>query len=169
MKRKVLILGAGGRDFHIFNVLFRDNPEYEVVAFTASQIPGIAYRRYPSSLAGKLYPNGIPILDESDMSKIIREKRVDEVILAYSDLLYDDVMKKASIALASGADFRLISPTSTMIKLDKPVIAVTASRTGAGKSTITRSLIKILKKKGIKFVVIRHPMAYGDFEKSIVV
>jgi len=169
MKRRVLILGAGGRDFHIFNVLFRDNPDFEVVAFTAAQIPGIANRIYPPSLAGKLYPNGIPILDEKDMPKIIKEKKVDEVILAYSDLLYDDVMKKASLALASGADFRLITPISTMIKIDKPVIAVTASRTGAGKSTITRKLIKILKNKGIRFVVIRHPMAYGDFEKNVIV
>jgi predicted GTPase len=169
MSKRILILGAGGRDFHIFNVLFRDNIEYEVVAFTASQIPGIANRIYPPSLAGKLYPKGIPIYDEQRLGEIIKEHKIDEVILAYSDLLYEDVMKKASIVLANGADFRLISPFSTMLKIDRPVIAVTASRTGAGKSTITRALIKILKKFKVRFVVIRHPMAYGDLEKNVVV
>ncbi len=169
MAKRVVIWGAGGRDFHIFNILFRDKEEYEVVAYVVSQIPGIANRKYPPSLAGRLYPNGIPIYEEQDLGRIIKEHKVDEIILAYSDLLYEDVMKKASFVLSCGADFRLISPFATMLKVDKPVIAVTASRTGAGKSTITRSLVKLLKKKGIKPVVIRHPMAYGELEKSVVV
>lgn len=169
MRRRILILGAGGRDFHTFNMLFRNDENFEVVAFTASQIPGIANRVYPPSLAGKLYPKGIPILDESQMQDIIKKQKVDEVILAYSDLLYDDVMRKASLALACGADFRLISPEKTMIKLNKPVIAITASRTGAGKSTITRYISKFLKVQNIKFSIVRHPMAYGDFERNVVV
>jgi predicted GTPase len=162
-------MGAGGRDFHTFNILFRNNEEYDVVAFTAAQIPGIAGRKYPSSLAGKLYSNGIPIYDEKDIGKLIKEHQVKEVILAYSDLLYEDVMSKASIVLAAGASFKLLSPFETMLKSTKPVIAVTASRTGAGKSTISKKISEVLLKKKIKFTVIRHPMAYSDLEKLKVV
>jgi predicted GTPase len=162
-------MGAGGRDFHTFNILFKNNEEYEVVAFTATQIPGIAGRKYPSSLAGKLYTNDIPIYNEKDIEKLIKEHEVKEVILAYSDLLYEDVMSKASIVLASGASFKLLSPFETMLKSKKPVIAITASRTGAGKSTISKKISEVLLKKKIKFTVIRHPMAYGDLEKLKVV
>jgi predicted GTPase len=162
-------MGAGGRDFHTFNILFRNNEKYDVVAFTAAQIPGIAGRKYPHSLAGKLYSNGIPIYDEKDIGKLIKEHEVKEVILAYSDLLYEDVMSKASIVLAAGASFKLLSPFETMLKSTKPVIAVTASRTGAGKSTISKKISEVLLKKKINFTVIRHPMAYGDLEKLKVV
>jgi len=169
MRKKIIIMGAGGRDFHTFNILFRNNEEYDVVAFTAAQIPGIAGRKYPSSLAGKLYNDGIPIYDEKDIGKLIKEHEVKEVILAYSDLLYEDVMSKASIVLAAGASFKLLSPFETMLKSTKPVIAVTASRTGAGKSTISKKISEVLLKKKINFTVIRHPMAYGDLEKLKVV
>lgn len=169
MAKNVIIMGAGGRDFHTFISIFKNNQDYNVVAFTASQIPGISNRTFPSSLAGNLYPNGIPIYDESELPNLIRKLKVDETILAYSDLLYEDVMMKASIALSNGSDFKLISPLKTMINTKKPVIAVTASRTGAGKSTISKKIVEILKRKGINFCVIRHPMAYGDFEKSVIV
>ncbi len=162
-------MGAAGRDFHNFNMLFRDNEEYEVVAFTAAQIPGIAGRTYPPSLAGRLYPEGIPIYDESELPKLIKELKVDEVLLSYSDLTYEDVMRKASIALSSGADFRLASPHSTMLEPKKPTIAVTAVRTGAGKSTVSRKLVRILQGMGLKPVIVRHPMPYEDLEKSVVV
>jgi len=162
-------MGAGGRDFHTFNMLFRDNDEYEVIAFTASQIPGIAGKKYPASLAGKLYPDGIPIYEEKNIAELIKKYNVKEVILAYSDLLYEDVMGKASIVLSSGASFKLISPFETMLKSTKPVIAVTASRTGAGKSTISRKISEYLLNKKINFAVVRHPMAYGDLEKLKVV
>ncbi len=166
-KKRVVILGAAGRDFHNFNVCFRDNEEYEVVCFTASQIPNISGRVYPPKLAGKLYPNGIPILEEKDLPEIVRKYGVDEVVLAYSDLTYSDVMSKASIALASGADFRLISPARTMIKSKKPVIAVCAVRTGAGRSTVTRRICKILLDRGVNVVVVRHPMPYGNLENQV--
>jgi len=169
MVKNVIIMGAGGRDFHTFISVFKDKSEYNVVAFTASQIPGIANRVFPSSLAGKLYPKGIPIYDESELSVLIKKLKVDETVLAYSDLLYEDVMTKASIALSNGSDFMLISPLKTMIKSKKPVIAVTASRTGAGKSTISKKIVEILRKKEINFCIIRHPMAYGNFEKSVVI
>jgi len=168
MVKKIVIMGAGGRDFHNFNVLFRDNPEYRVVAFTAAQIPGIEYKRYPPSLAGKLYPQGIPIYPEEMLPEIVREFGVDEVILSYSDLTYEELGRKISMVLAAGADFRLIDPRETMLTSIKPVIAVTAVKTGAGKSTVSRAVSRELKRRGIRFVVVRHPMAYGDLEKMVV-
>ncbi|RLE85683.1 MAG: GTPase [Thermoprotei archaeon] len=165
-KRKVIIMGAAGRDFHNFNVYFRDNEEYEVVAFTAAQIPNITDRKYPPELSGSLYPNGIPIYPENMLYDLIKKYNVDEVVLSYSDLLYDEVMRKASIALSAGADFKLLSVKNTMLKSNKPVISVCAARTGAGKSTVSRRIARLLKKYGIKFVVIRHPMPYGDLRKQ---
>ncbi len=167
-KKRVLILGAAGRDFHNFNVYFRNNPDYEVVAFTATQIPDIAGRKYPAELAGELYPQGIPILPEEDMTKIIKEKKVDEVVLAYSDLPYEYVMDRSSIAMAAGADFKLMGPESTMIKSSKPIISICAIRTGCGKSQTTRRILDILKENNIKVVSIRHPMPYGDLVKQKV-
>ena len=167
-KRRVLILGAAGRDFHNFNTFFRDNPDYEVVAFTATQIPDIEGRVYPPELAGKLYPNGIPILAEEDMEKIIKEKNVDVVVFAYSDVPHEHVMHLASRAHAAGADFWLLGPESTMIKSSKPVIAVTAVRTGSGKSQTSRKVFRLLREKGLKVVSIRHPMPYGDLVKQKV-
>jgi predicted GTPase len=168
MMRKVVIMGAAGRDFHNFNVFFRGNKNYEVVAFTAAQIPGIANRSYPKELAGKLYPKGIPIYPEKTLPQIIKKEKVDEVVLAYSDLSYVDVMHKAAIVLAEGADFRLMGPQTTMLKSKRFVISVCAVRTGAGKSPTTRKICQLLKSKGIKFVVIRHPMPYGDLNKMVV-
>ncbi len=167
-KKRVVIMGAAGRDFHNFNTYFRDNEEYEVVAFTATQIPDIEGRIYPPELAGKLYPNGIPILAEEDLPKIIKEKKVDEVVLAYSDLPFDYVMTKASIVLAAGADFKLMGPDNTMIESKKPVIAVGAIRTGCGKSQTTRRILDILRSMGKKVVSVRHPMPYGDLVKQKV-
>ncbi len=168
VKRKVLILGAAGRDFHNFNTFFRNNPDYEVVAFTATQIPDIEGRVYPAELAGELYPNGIPILAEEDMEKIIKEKNVDVVVFAYSDVPHEHVMDLASRAHAAGADFWLLGPESTMIKSTKPVIAVTAVRTGSGKSQTSRKVFKLLRERGLKVVSIRHPMPYGDLVKQRV-
>lgn len=167
-RKRIVIVGAGGRDFHNFNVIFRDNPEYEVVAFTAAQIPGVERRRYPPELAGRLYPDGIPIYPESDLCKIIEKFYVDEVVLSYSDLTYETVGQIASIALSCGASFKLISPRETMIRSFRPVIAVTAIRTGAGKSTVSRAVIKELLNRGLKPVPVRHPMAYGDLSKMVV-
>ena len=160
--KKVIIMGAAGRDFHNFNVFFRDNEEYEVVAFTATQIPDIDGRKYPAELAGKLYKEGIPIYAEEQLTDLIKEHKVDEVILAYSDLWNHTVMDKASIVLASGADFKLMGPNKTLLKSKKPVISICAVRTGTGKSQTTRRVCEILKKKGIKVVAVRHPMPYGD-------
>ncbi|MCX8184708.1 MAG: cyclic 2,3-diphosphoglycerate synthase [Sulfolobales archaeon] len=168
MVKRVVIAGAGGRDFHNFLVYFRDNPEYEVVAFTATQIPGIERRRFPPELAGPRYPQGVPVYPESELPKLLRDLKVDEVILSYSDLTYQDVGKLASIVLSAGASFRLLSPFETFLKSYKPVIAVTAVRTGAGKSTVSRAVTRELLKTGIKVVPIRHPMAYGDLVKSAV-
>ncbi|MCE4624688.1 MAG: cyclic 2,3-diphosphoglycerate synthase [Desulfurococcales archaeon] len=161
-------MGAGGRDFHNFNVVFRDNPEYRVVAFTAAQIPGIEGRRYPPELAGHLYPHGIPIVPEEELAKIVAREGVDEVVLAYSDLLYDDVGHKLSAALAAGASFKILGPRETMLESAKPVIAVTAVRTGAGKSSVSRQVVRALIKKGYRVVPVRHPMAYGDLVKMAV-
>jgi len=161
-------MGAAGRDFHNFNVYFRNRPEYEVIAFTASQIPNITERRFPPELSGPLYPDGIPIYPEDLLPELIKKYDVDEVVLSYSDLLYEDVMHKASIALSSGADFKLLSVKNTILKTNKPVISVCAARTGAGKSTVSRRIAQILKKYGVKFVVIRHPMPYGDLKKQIL-
>ncbi len=168
MVKKVIIMGAGGRDFHNFNVVFRDNPEYRVVAFTAAQIPGIEFKRYPSSLAGKLYPEGIPIYPEEMLPELVKRFGVDEVILSYSDLTYEELGRKISMVLASGASFKLLNPLDTMLESVKPVIAVTAIKTGAGKSTVSRAISRELNSRGIKFVVVRHPMAYGDLEKMVV-
>lgn len=166
-RKKVVIMGAAGRDFHNFNVVFRDDPGYEVVAFTAAQIPGIANRVYPYPLSGALYPNGIPIYDESELPRLIREKGVDLVVLSYSDLSFDEVMAKASVALANGADFALLGPRSTSLRSRVPVIAVTAARTGAGKSTVTRHVARLLRSAGKRFVVVRHPMPYGDLRHPV--
>lgn len=166
-RKRVVLMGAQGRDYHNFNVFFRDNKNYEVVAFTVAQIPE-KNRFYPKELAGKLYPKGIPIYPEKTLPQIIKRDKVDEVVLAYSDLSYIDVMHKASIALAAGADFRLMGPESTMLKSKRFVISVCAVRTGAGKSPTSRKVCQLLKARGVKFVVIRHPMPYGDLGKMVV-
>lgn len=166
MKTKVIIMGAAGRDFHNFNVFFRDNRDYEVIAFTAAQIPGIAGRAYPIELAGSLYRKDIPIYPEEELLKLIKEYDIDQVVLAYSDLSHETVMQKASIVLAAGADFRLMGTKSTMLGSKKPVISVCAVRTGAGKSPTSQKLVDILKQKGFKVVVVRHPMPYGDLLKQ---
>ena len=161
-RKRVLIMGAAGRDFHDFNVVYRDDPDYEVVAFTATQIPGIAGRNYPPELAGDLYPAGIPIVPESDLEQIVRTKHVDLVVFAYSDVAHTTVMHAASRAMAAGADFELLGPRATMLPSTKPLVAVGATRTGAGKSQTTRYLAGQLANAGLKPVVIRHPMPYGD-------
>lgn len=159
-------MGAAGRDFHNFNTYFRNNNNYEVAAFTATQIPNIDGRRYPASLAGELYPQGIPIYDEKDLVSLIKEYEVNQVIFAYSDVSHNTVMAKASTVLAAGADFRLMGPDTTMLKSSVPVVAVCAVRTGVGKSQTTRRVAKVLKELGKKVVVVRHPMPYGDLEKQ---
>jgi predicted GTPase len=164
--RKVVIMGAGGRDFHNFNVVFRDDPAYDVVAFTATQIPFIARRVYPPSLAGRLYPKGIPIRPESELADIIRSSRAELVVFAYSDISHDNLMHKASAVLASGADFIMLGPDSTFLRSRKPVISVTAVRTGCGKSPATRKILGILQRMGKRAVAIRHPMAYCDLERQ---
>ena len=165
---RTLIMGAAGRDFHNFNVFFRDNSDYEVVAFTATQIPDIEGRTYPAELAGKLYPKGIPIFAETDLLKLIREKNVDQVIFAYSDVPHEVVMHKASAVLAAGADFRLMGMKTTQLKSTKPVVSVCAVRTGSGKSQTTRRVSLILRSMGYKVAAIRHPMPYGDLVKQAV-
>ena len=166
-KIKVVIMGAAGRDFHNFNVYFRNNDAYEVVAFTATQIPGIEGRTYPPELAGPNYPKGIPIYPEEELPKLIQEHDIDQVIFAYSDVSHEYVMHKASIVLASGADFRLMGPKTTMLRAKVPVVSVGAVRTGSGKSQTSRQVAKILKNKGLRVVVVRHPMPYGDLRKQI--
>jgi len=161
-------MGAAGRDFHNFNVFFRKRPEYEVVAFTASQIPGIEQRTYPSVLAGPLYPKGIRILPEDQLPKLIKDKDVELVILAYSDLSYDDVMHKASMVGSNGPDFMLMGPKSTMLKAKVPVASVCAVRTGAGKSTVSRAVSRVMKARGKKVIVVRHPMPYGELEAETI-
>ncbi len=165
---RVLILGAAGRDFHNFNCAFRNDPDTEVVGFTATQIPGIAGRRYPAEMSGPLYPEGIPIFNEEDLDSLIEEHRIDHVILAYSDLSHMDVMHIASRALAAGADFRLMGPTRTMLPSKAKVIAVCAVRTGCGKSQTTRYISHTLREMGLKVVAIRHPMPYGDLSRQRV-
>ncbi|HBE06499.1 MAG TPA: GTPase, partial [Firmicutes bacterium] len=167
-RQKVLILGAAGRDFHNFNVYFRDNEDYEVVAFTATQIPDIQGRKYPAVLAGKLYPKGIDIVDESEMVDLIKKHHVDLVVFAYSDVTHEKLMHIGSTAMAAGADFMMMGPDHTMVKSTKPVIAVTAVRTGVGKSQTTRRVAEILQGMGKKVVAIRHPMPYGDLAKQAV-
>jgi predicted GTPase len=168
MRAKVIIMGAAGRDFHNFNVYFRDNANYDVVAFTATQIPNIERRKYPASLAGKLYPTGIDIHPEEDLKDLIKKHNADQVVLAYSDLSDIDVMHKCAIANAAGADFRLMGMNHSAIKSKVPVIAVCAVRTGSGKSQTTRAIAGILRAKGRRVVAIRHPMPYGDLEKQAV-
>ncbi len=158
----MIVMGAGGRDFHDFNVVFRDDPETEVVAFTATQIPGIADRIYPAELAGPLYPNGVPIRPEEELAELVRANGVDEVILAYSDLAHETVMHKASLVLATGADFRLLGPDATMLGSSKPVVAVCAVRTGCGKSQTSRKVGRTLLDAGFRVALVRHPMPYGD-------
>jgi predicted GTPase len=165
---RVLILGAAGRDFHNFNVAFRDDPTTEVVAFTATQIPGIEHRRYPAALAGERYPEGIPIAPEAELESLCASKQVDEVVFAYSDVMHETVMHLASRALAAGADFRLLGPDRTEIVASVPVIAVCAARTGAGKSQISRWIGRHLRERGLDVAVIRHPMPYGDLEAQAV-
>ncbi|MFU2157814.1 cyclic 2,3-diphosphoglycerate synthase [Caldisericum sp. AR60] len=167
-KVRVIIMGAAGRDFHNFNVFFRNRLEYEVVAFTATQIPNIEGRVYPKELAGELYPNGIPIYPESDLPKLIKELNVHRVVFAYSDVPHEYVMHKASIALANGADFWLMGPEATMVKSTKPVVSVCAVRTGSGKSQTTRKVVRILREMGKKVVSIRHPMPYGNLVEQAV-
>lgn len=166
-KRRVLIMGAAGRDFHNFNVVYRDDPQYEVVAFTATQIPDIEDRKYPSKLAGKLYPKGIPIWSEEDLVGLIIKYKIDEVVFSYSDVSHEYVMHRASLVLSAGADFRLLGKRSTMLKSKLPVIAVCATRTGSGKSQTTRKVCEILKEYGKKRAVIRHPMAYGNLAQQV--
>ncbi|MDD2586540.1 MAG: cyclic 2,3-diphosphoglycerate synthase [Syntrophomonadaceae bacterium] len=165
--KRVIIMGAAGRDFHNFNTYFRDNPAYQVVAFTATQIPDIEGRLYPSGLAGKGYPEGIPIYAEEELPGLIKKHNVDEVVFAYSDVSHEYVMHKASLVMACGADFKLMGPETTMIKSNRKVVAVTSVRTGAGKSQTTRYVAKILTEAGKKVAVIRHPMPYGDLEEQV--
>ncbi|HPD32869.1 MAG TPA: cyclic 2,3-diphosphoglycerate synthase [Candidatus Kapabacteria bacterium] len=167
-KTRMIILGAAGRDFHNFNVCYRNNPDVEVVAFTATQIPDIAGRKYPASLAGQYYPNGIPIYDEADLEKLIAKHNIDECVLSYSDLPYDTVMHLGSRVMKSGAKFSMLGANPTMIKSSKPIIAVTAVRTGCGKSQTTRAVVKALLEAGKKVVSVRHPMPYGNLEEQKV-
>jgi predicted GTPase len=160
--RRVVIMGAAGRDFHNFNVALRGDESVDVVAFTATQIPYITGRRYPPELAGPRYPEGIPIVDESELPALVRDGAVDEVVFAYSDVTHEHVMHAGSVALAAGADFRLMGPASTMLAAGRPVVAVCATRTGAGKSQTTRRVARILEAAGIRPAVVRHPMPYGD-------
>jgi predicted GTPase len=167
-KDKVVIMGAAGRDFHNFNVYFRDNPAYEVIAFTATQIPNIEGRVYPAALAGSLYPHGIPIFPESDLTALVKEHQVNQVVFAYSDISHETVMHRASVAMAAGADFRLLGPRATMLASSKPVVAVCAVRTGSGKSQTTRAVAHALRAMGKRVVAVRHPMPYGDLTQQIV-
>lgn len=167
-KIRTIIMGAAGRDFHNFNVFFRDNEDYEVVAFTATQIPNIEGRKYPKELSGRLYPNGIDIFPEDELEELIKTQKVDQVVFAYSDVPHEYVMHKASTVLAAGADFRLMGIGTTQIKSKKPVIAVCAVRTGSGKSQTTRMVSKVMIDLGFKVAAIRHPMPYGDLVKQRV-
>ena len=162
MTRRVLIMGAAGRDFHNFNVFYRGNPDREVVAFTATQIPFIDERKYPAELAGPRYPDGIQIHDEDQLADLIRDLHVDEVVFAYSDVSHEYVMHRASAAMAAGPSWILLGPNDTMLDATVPVVAVCAVRTGSGKSQTTRKVIEVLKAHGKTAVVVRHPMPYGD-------
>ena len=167
-RTRVLIAGAAGRDFHNFNLVYRDRPECEVVAFTATQIPNIDGRKYPPELAGSLYPEGIPILPESALEQLVREHEIDDVVFAYSDVTHEHVMHIGSRALAAGASYRLISPRETMLASSKPAVAICAVRTGSGKSQTTRRVAELLREAGKKVAVLRHPMPYGDLAKQAV-
>lgn len=166
--KRILIMGAAGRDFHNFNVVFRDDPHHEVVGFTATQIPNIDGRRYPPELAGPRYPRGIPIYSEKRLAELIVTEKIDTVFFSYSDVSHEQVMQRAGIALAAGADFALLSPQHTDIKVGRPVIAVTAVRTGSGKSQTARKIVQMLAACGKKVVAVRHPMPYGDLTKQIL-
>lgn len=168
MIENVIIMGAAGRDFHNFNVYFKDNRRYRVIGFTAAQIPNIDGRIYPPELSGKLYPKGVPIYSENQLTDLIREHKVDLVAFSYSDILHTDVMHKASMVMAGGADFILIGATYTMLKSKKTVVAVCAVRTGCGKSQTTRHICRIMKTKGKKVVAVRHPMPYGDLTQQVI-
>jgi predicted GTPase len=167
-RKRLLVMGAAGRDFHDFNVLWRNDPSVEVVAFTATQIPGIAHRRYPAELAGPLYPEGIPIVPESELEELCDRERIDRVVFAYSDILHADVMHAASRALAAGADFELPGPRRSMLRANRPVIAVSALRTGCGKSQTARWLGARLRERGLRVAALRHPMPYGDLARQAV-
>ncbi len=166
--KKILILGAAGRDFHNFNVVFRGDPEYNVVAFTANQIPGIANRRYPTELAGPLYPAGIPIFEENDLERLVKEHEIDAAVFSYSDISYPNLMHLASRVVASGADFWLLSSSRTQLKSSVPVISICAVRTGCGKSPVGRLVASELRRNGQRVVVVRHPMPYGDLAAQAV-
>ncbi len=168
MVEKVIIMGAAGRDFHNFNVYFRDNERYNVIGFTATQIPDIDGRQYPAELAGKLYPQGVPIYSDAKLFDLIKDNKVDLVVFSYSDVPHAEVMHKASIATAAGADFMIIGAPYTMLKSSKKVISVCAVRTGCGKSQTSRKVIEILRSMGKKVVAVRHPMPYGDLTKQVV-
>lgn len=161
-RTKVIIMGAAGRDFHNFNTFFRNNEQYEVVAFTATQIPNIDGRKYPPELAGKLYPKGIDIYPESELARLIKKFAVDEVVFSYSDVPYNYVMSRSALVNAAGADFKVLGPRHTMLKSTKPIIAVCAVRTGSGKSQTTRKVVQLLREAGKKVVAVRHPMPYGN-------
>jgi len=165
---KTIIMGAAGRDFHNFNVLYRDNDRFDVVAFTATQIPNIDGRRYPAALAGRLYPDGIPIYPESDLAALIAQHGVQEVVFAYSDVSYNYIMDRASLVNAAGADFKVLSATTTMLTSTKPVVSVCAVRTGSGKSQTTRRVAALLRGLGLKVAAVRHPMPYGDLARQKV-
>jgi predicted GTPase len=167
-KRKVIIIGAAGRDFHNFNTYYRNNEYYEVAAFTAAQIPDIAGRAYPAALAGQFYPNGIPIYEEKDLPRLIKELNIDECVFSYSDVTYQKVMSTGAIVEAAGASYSMLGPKDTQVKSVKPVISVCAVRTGSGKSQTSRRVIEILMSKGLKVVAIRHPMPYGDLVEQKV-
>ncbi len=163
----MIILGAAGRDFHNFNIVYKHSPDHLVVAFTATQIPGIEGRNYPPELAGPKYPKGIPIFSEEELPRLVKKLKADLVVLSYSDLSYVEVMHKASIAMAAGADFQLLGPTSTMLRSKLPVVSIGAVRTGAGKSTVSRRVSSILRDHGKSVAIIRHPMPYGDLSKEV--
>jgi len=168
MVRRVLILGAAGRDFHNFNVHFRDNPDYEVVAFTATQIPNIDDRKYPAELAGERYPNGVPIEPESELARLITDHEVDLAVFSYGDVSHEHVMHVGSKVLAAGADYMLLGPRHSTVKAGVPVVAVCAARTGSGKSQTSRRVAAVLREKKKKVVIVRHPMPYGDLAKQAV-
>jgi predicted GTPase len=166
--RRVIIVGAAGRDFHNFNVAYRDDESVRVVAFTAAQIPDIEGRRYPPELAGPRYPEGIPIVAEEELADLIRRERVGSVVFAYSDVSHDHVMKIGSRVLAVGADYELLGPDRTMLSSSKPVLSVAAIRTGCGKSPVTRRVALLLQERGKRVVILRHPMPYGDLVRQAV-
>ena len=161
-KKNIIIIGAAGRDFHNFNTYYRNNSNYKVVAFTAAQIPNIDDRRYPAELAGDMYPEGIPIYPQERLAELIEKFEVDECVFAYSDIRYEDVMSISAIVNASGANFVLLGPKSTMLKSNKPVVSICAVRTGCGKSQTSRKIIEYLMEYGLKVVAVRHPMPYGE-------